>query len=214
MFNNKIEVLINLFTFEKGEIKILLFKKHDEPYKGYWMLPSNLMLNKETLWECADATLKEKVGVTDIYKETCEVFSDIDRIPDTRIVGISILGIIDTVKVNMSFDIKEESEWFNINDIPKTIYDNGEIIKNAVEKLKKELLNTKLLKIFFPSDFTLPELQKLFEQILNKKLDRRNFRKKILKLDIIEDTMEKNISMTGRPAKLYKFKDIEDKDLF
>lgn len=214
MFNNKIEVLINLFTFEKGEIKILLFKKHDEPYKGYWMLPSNLMLNKETLWECADATLKEKVGVTDIYKETCEVFSDIDRIPDTRIVGISILGIIDTVKVNMSFDIKEESEWFNINDIPKTIYDNGEIIKNAVEKLKKELLNTRLLKIFFPSDFTLPELQKLFEQILNKKLDRRNFRKKILKLDIIEDTMEKNISMTGRPAKLYKFKDIEDKDLF
>ena len=214
MFNNKIEVLINLFTFEKGEIKILLFKKHDEPYKGYWMLPSNLMLNKETLWECADATLKEKVGVTDIYKETCEVFSDIDRIPDTRIVGISILGIIDTVKVNMSFDIKEESEWFNINDIPKTIYDNGEIIKNALEKLKKELLNTKLLKIFFPSDFTLPELQKLFEQILNKKLDRRNFRKKILKLDIIEDTMEKNISMTGRPAKLYKFKDIEDKDLF
>lgn len=214
MFNNKIEVLINLFTFEKGEIKILLFKKHDEPYKGYWMLPSNLMLNKETLWECADATLKEKVGVTDIYKETCEVFSSIDRIPDTRIVGISILGIIDTVKVNMSFDIKEESEWFNINDIPKTIYDNGEIIKNAVEKLKKELLNTRLLKIFFPSDFTLPELQKLFEQILNKKLDRRNFRKKILKLDIIEDTMEKNISMTGRPAKLYKFKDIEDKDLF
>lgn len=214
MFNNKIEVLINLFTFEKGEIKILLFKKHDEPYKGYWMLPSNLMLNKETLWECADATLKEKVGVTDIYKETCEVFSDIDRIPDTRIVGISILGIIDTVKVNMSFDIREESEWFNINDIPKTIYDNGEIIKNAVEKLKKELLNTRLLKIFFPSDFTLPELQKLFEQILNKKLDRRNFRKKILKLDIIEDTMEKNISMTGRPAKLYKFKDIEDKDLF
>lgn len=214
MFNNKIEVLINLFTFEKGEIKILLFKKHDEPYKGYWMLPSNLMLNKETLWECADATLKEKVGVTDIYKETCEVFSGIDRIPDTRIVGISILGIIDTVKVNMSFDIKEESEWFNINDIPKTIYDNGEIIKNSVEKLKKELLNTRLLKIFFPSDFTLPELQKLFEQILNKKLDRRNFRKKILKLDIIEDTMEKNISMTGRPAKLYKFKDIEDKDLF
>lgn len=214
MFNNKIEVLINLFTFEKGEIKVLLFKKQDEPFKGYWMLPSNLMLNKETLEECADATLKEKVGVTDIYKETCDVLSDIDRIPDTRIVGISILGIIDTVKANMTFDIKEEAEWFNINNIPKTIYDNGIIIEKAIEKLKKELLNTRLLKIFFPSDFTLPELQKLFEQILNKKLDRRNFRKKILKLDIIEDTMEKNISMTGRPAKLYRFKDIEDKDLF
>lgn len=215
MFNNKIEVLLNLFTFDKGEIKVLLFKKHDEPFKGYWMLPSNLMLNKETLDECALETLKEKIGVTDIYKETCDVFSDIDRIPDTRIVGISVLGIIDTVKANTSFNIKEEAEWFNINNIPKTIYDNGIIIQKTVEKLKKELLNTKLLKVFFPSDFTLPELQKLFEQILNKNLDRRNFRKKILKLDIIEDTMEKNISMTGRPAKLYRFKDIEeDRNLF
>lgn len=215
MFNNKIEVLINLFTFNKGEIKVLLFKKQDEPFKGYWMLPSNLMLNKETLDECANETLKEKIGITDIYMETCDIFSDIDRIPDTRIVGISVLGIIDTVKANVSLDIKEEAEWFNINNIPKTIYDNGMIIENSIEKLKKELLNTKLLKVFFPSDFTLPELQKLFEQILNKKLDRRNFRKKILKLDIIEDTMEKNISMTGRPAKLYRFKDIEeDRNLF
>ena len=214
MFNNKIEVLVNLFTFDKGEIKILLFKKQDDPFKGYWMLPSNLMLNKETLDECANATLKDKIGLTDIYKETCDVFTNIDRIPDTRIVGISVLGIMDTVKVNNDLDIKEEYEWFNINSIPKTIYDNGIIIEKTIERLKKELLNTKLLKIFFPSDFTLPELQKLFEQILNKKLDRRNFRKKILKLDIIKDTNEKNISMTGRPAKLYNFKNIEDKDLF
>ena len=214
MFNNKIEVLVNLFTFDKGEIKVLLHKKQDDPFKGYWMLPSNLMLNKETLEECAEATLKEKLGLTDIYKEICNVFSNIDRIPDTRIVGISVLGIMDTVKANMEIDLKEEYEWFNINNIPKTIYDNGIIIEDTIEKLKKELLNTKLLKIFFPSDFTLPELQKLFEQILNKKLDRRNFRKKILKLDIIEDTNEKNVSMSGRPAKLYRFKEIEDKDLF
>lgn len=213
-FNNKIEVLINLFTFDKGEIKVLLFKKQDEPFKGYWMLPSNLMLNNETLEECACETLNDKLGITDIYKETCNVFSNLDRIPDTRIVGVSIIGIIDTVKANIRLDIKEEAEWFNINSIPKTIYDNGYIIEDAIYKLKKELLNTKLLKIFFPSDFTLPELQKLFEQVLNKKLDRRNFRKKILKLDIIEDTMDKNISMTGRPAKLYRFKDIDDKDLF
>ena len=214
MFNNKIEVLVNLFTFDNGEIKLLLFKKQDDPFKGYWMLPSNLMLNKETLEECANATLKDKIGLTDIYKETCDVFSNVDRIPDTRIVGISILSIMDTVKVIKDLNITEEHEWFNINSIPKTIYDNGLIIEKTVEKLKKDLLNTKLLKIFFPSDFTMPELQKLFEQILNKKLDRRNFRKKILKLDIIEDTNEKNVSMSGRPAKLYTFKDTSDKDLF
>ena len=212
MFNNKIEVLVNLFTFDNGEIKILLLKKQDEPFKGYWMLPSNLMSNKESLDECANSMLKDKIGITDIYKETCDVFSNIDRIPESRIVGISILGIMDTVKVNNNLNV--EHEWFNVNNIPKTIYDNGIIIAKAVEKLKKELLNTKLLKIFFPSGFTLPELQKLFEQILNTKLDRRNFRKKIIKLDIIEDTNEKNVSMTGRPAKLYNFKNNIDKDLF
>ena len=214
MFNNKIEVLINLFTFDKGEIKVLLLKKEDDPFKGYWMLPSNLMLNKETLDECADATLNEKIGITNIYKEVCDVFSNVERIPETRIVGISVLGIVDTAKANSDFNINGEYGWFNINSIPKTIYDNGAIIEKTVEKLKKELLNTKLLKVFFPAYFTLPELQKLFEQILNKKLDRRNFRKKILKLDIIEDTNEKNISTTGRPAKLYNFKDNEDRNLF
>ena len=201
MFNNKIEILVNLFTFDNNEIKILLFKKHDDPYKGYWMLPSNLMLNKETLDDCANTTLKDKIGITDIYKETCDVFTNIDRIPETRIVGISVLGVMNSTKVNNDIQIKDEYEWFNINNIPKTIYDNGIIIEKTIERLKKELLNTKLLKVFFPDYFTLPELQRLYEQILNKKLDRRNFRKKILKLDIIEDTNEKNISMTGRPAK-------------
>ena len=211
MFNNKIEILVNLFTFDKGEIKILLLKKQDDPFKGYWMLPSNLMLNKETLEECADATLQEKLGITNVYKETCNVFSKLDRIPDTRIVGISVFAVL---TADQQIDVPSEYEWFNINSIPKTIYDNGDIIKETSNKLKKEILNTRILKKFFPNYFTLPELQRLFEQVLNKQLDRRNFRKKILALNIIEDTNEKNITMTGRPAKLYKFKDIKDKDLF
>ena len=214
-FNNKIEVLVNLFTFDNGEIKILLFKKIDEPFKGYWMLPSNLMLNNETLDSCVEETLRERTGYKDIYIETCNVFSKIDRIPETRIVGVSVMGILDSIKASLKREIEEESEWFNINTIPKTIYDNGTIIEDAVERLKTKLLNVKFLKTLFPSDFTLPELQKVYEQILNKKLDRRNFRKKIIKLDILEDTNDKNIGGNGRPAKLYRFKDIIiDKELF
>ena len=209
MFNNKIEVLINLFTFHNGEIKILLFKKQDEPFKGYWMLPSNLMLNKETLDECVSVTLTDR-GITDVYKETCDVYTKVDRIPETRIVGISVLAVTN----NISLNTKDEYEWFNINNIPKTIYDNGYIIENTIKKLKEELLNTKFLKIFLSNSFTLPELQKLFEHVLNKKLDRRNFRKKILNFDIIEDTNEKSIAVSGRPAKLYSFKNIKDRRLF
>ena len=94
-----------------------------------------------------------------------------------------------------------------INEIPKMAYDHKEIIEKSIDKLKTKLVNSNVLKSLFPSDFTLPELQKIYEQILGKQLDRRNFRKKFLSLDLIEDTNEKNIGCNGRPAKLYRFKE-------
>ena len=98
-------------------------------------------------------------------------------------------------------------KWFLINELPKIGYDHEEIAINSIETLKKKLLTSESLKTLFPSDFTLPELQKIYEQILGKQLDRRNFRKKFLSLDLIEDTNEKNIGCNGRPAKLYRFKE-------
>ena len=81
--------------------------------------------------------------------------------------------------------------------------------------LKRKIVNINILKILFPSDFTLPEIQKVYEQILGKTFDRRNFRKKFIALDLLEDTNEKNIGFNGRPAKLYRFKDnIKQVDLF
>ncbi len=215
-FNNKIEILVNLFTFDNGELKVLLLKKNDEPYKGYWMLPSSLLMSNETVEELTDKIIYEMAGFKNIPTFNCSIFSDINRITETRIVGFSVIGIVDTIKSKLKQEPKDyEMEWFNINSIPKTIYDNGLIIKDASNLLKERLLNIKDLKKLFPSDFTIPELQKVYEQVLDKKLDRRNFRKKLLNLNIIEDTKEKNISMNGRPAKLYRFKEeIEDKELF
>ena len=94
-------------------------------------------------------------------------------------------------------------------------YDHKEILENAIEKLKTKLTNTNVLKNLFPSDFTLPELQNVYEKIMNIKLDRRNFRKKFINLGLIEDTGYKNEGGSGRPAKLYKFKEnIKEIDLF
>ena len=215
-FNNKIEILVNLFTFDKGELKVLLFKKNDDPYRGYWMLPSSLLMNNETVEELTDKIVYEMAGFKDVKTYNCNIFSDIDRINETRIIGYSVIGIVDTITANFKQEPRNyEMEWFNVNSIPKTIYDNTLIIEDATNSLKEKLLNTKVLKVLFPSDFTIPELKKVYEQILNKDLDRRNFRKKILNLDIIEDTNDKNTGMNGRPAKLYRFKEeVEDKNLF
>jgi 8-oxo-dGTP diphosphatase len=127
------------------------------------------------------------------------------------------MGIVDSKSAEIKREERPEivSEWFPINNIPKMAYDHEEVIRRNVEFLKRKIVNINILKILFPSDFTLPEIQKVYEQILGKTFDRRNFRKKFIALDLLEDTNEKNIGFNGRPAKLYRFKDnIKQVDLF
>lgn len=203
---NQIEVLVNLFTVDKGKLKILLFRKEEEPLKGYWLLPSNLLMTTETIEECALATINEMAGLEDIYLKQCNIFSKVDRLPNDRIIGNSLLGLID----NQSLLLKKknrnyESAWFSINELPKMVYDHGDILKDTIGYLRQELVNVEVLRKLFPTDFTLPELQIVFEEILDRELDRRNFRKRFINLDILEDTGDKNNSQNGRPAKLYRF---------
>ncbi len=208
-YMNMIEVLISIFMVDKGEIKVLLYKKNDEPYKGHWMLPSSLLFSNETIFECADDIIKNMVGMSEVYLENGSIYSNINRVPDKRVIGCSLLAIVDSVKANIERrDVSGfESEWFSIYKIPKMVGDHKKIIDESVLILYDKIKKGSVLKILFPSDLTLPELQRVYEQVLNKDLDRRNFRKKILSLGIIEPTGEKNDCKTGRPANLYRFKD-------
>ena len=207
---NQIEVLANVFTIDKNSLKVYLIRRLEEPFKGYWMLPSNLLMTSETIEECALSTIEEYVGINKIHIEQCNIFSKVDRLPNDRIVGNSVIGIIDEESLLMHKKrTSYEGVWFNVDEIPKMVFDHAEILKDAVEHLKSYLTNPVKLKIFFPSDFTLPELQVVYEQILGKKLDRRNFRKRIINLGILEDTNYKTNNKMGRPAKLYRFKDGE-----
>lgn len=215
--SNFLETLISIFSVEKGNLKILLIKKQEDPYKGYWVLPSGILTNTETLEENIEKTLYNETGLKDVKVEQCKMFSRIDRNPNARVIGASFIGLIDAKSIELKSEKKDniEMEWFLIDDLPKIGYDHEEITINSINTLKQKLLSSDVLKTLFPSDFTLPELQKIFEQILGKQLDRRNFRKKFLSLDLIEDTNEKNIGCNGRPAKLYKFKeDIKNINIF
>lgn len=216
-YTSMFEVLINIFTVDKGILKVVLFKKNTNPYKGYWMLPSSLLFADETIESAAEDTILNMVGYKDIYTELCNVYSAIDRIPDKRVIGCSLVGIVDSAKARYKREEIHgfESEWFDINEIPKTVGDHGIIIEEAIDFIRKRLLNSAILKCLFPSDFTFPELQKVYEQVLGKELDRRNFRKKMLNLDMIELTGDKNVGFNGRPANLYRFKsDIKEREIF
>ena len=204
----KAEVLDNIFLFDRGNVKILLLKKETEPYKGYWFLPKCMLLEEETIEEAAKQTAYEFAGLNTIDFVIDTIFSDPARIPDERILGISTIGFTDGVTISLKQEgTNYEYSWFSIESLPKMIYDHSKIANKAIANLKNILCSFTMMRKIFPSDFTLPELQKAYEEICQETFDRRNFRKKLLNLDVLEETGDSNIKESGRPAKLYRFKE-------
>lgn len=215
--NQLLETLIGVFTVDKGKIKVMLMHKKTDPYKGYWILPGAILESDETLEDNVTDVVCDKLGLPTMYIEQCYTFSNLNRDPDNRVVATSYIGLIDNITLVLKRQEREEIElsWFDINSIPKMGYDHERILNKLLDYFRKRIINSNILKILFPSDFTLPELQKVYEDVLDIKMDRRNFRKKMLNLGYVIDTGDVNEGYMGRPAKLYRFNDeIEERNIF
>lgn len=204
----KLETLIGLFTIEDGDIKVLLEKRNEEPYKSYWVLPGGFATNYENFDDTAQKIVNERVGFSNVFIEQSKIFSDIERNPNERVVALSYLATVDmvTYKLKKNLNANYELKWFSIDSIPKMAYDHSEILKNLMQQMKKRMSDSAFLNKIFSLEFTLPELQSVYEQINKTKVDRRNFRKKILNSDTVELTGNKMEGLMGRPANLYRFK--------
>ena len=210
-------VITSLFTVDKGDVKVLLIKRKNEPFKDKWALQSGALYNDELLADGAARELEEKTGIKNQKLKMHNIFDAIDRSPVQRMLGIGFIGIIDWKKVELQKKTGKtnDADWFNIQNIPSLAYDHNDIIKDSLEELKRLILSSDILKGLFPSGFTMPELQNVIETILQIKVDRRNFRKKILSLNLIEDTNKEIVFKGKKPAKLYTFKKkIEKKNIF
>lgn len=215
--NQGIHVITALFTIEQGIIKVLLIKRKNEPFLGDWVLTGGALFNNEDLETGALRELEEKTGITGVEIKQFKAFGKVDRSPVMRMVAVGFVGIIDSKRVNLLRETKNTSnaDWFPIDKIPPLGFDHEEILHDALIELRKQIVKSNILKSLFPDGVTMPELQKTYEAILDKKFDRRNFRKKILNLDLIEDTNKSDKFEGNKPAKVYKFKDvIQDKDIF
>ena len=215
--NQGIHIVSSIFTVDKGVCKVLLIQRRNEPYKGKWALVGGALYNNEELEEGMIREIKEKTNISDVHLIPSKNYSKIDRSPLMRMLAISYIAIMDIKKANLvkMTDKTENANWFPIDKIPELAYDHNEILKDAIELLKTKIVSSDMLKNLYPDGFTLPEIQKVYEAILDKQFDRRNFRKKILSLGFIMDT-GKEIRFEGnKPAKLYKFKkDIIIKNVF
>ena len=217
--NQGIHVISTIFTVDHGIVKVLLIKRRHEPFKDKWALVGGALYNTEDLLDGLKREIKEKTGIENIDVSLVDVHGKVDRSPVMRMVAISYLGVIDINSVNYLKETSKstDADWIALHLIKdlELAYDHQEIITSAFEALKIKILNSNILVSLFPNGFTLPELQKVYEAILEKKLDRRNFRRKLLSLNLIEDTLEYRRFEGNKPAKLYKFKDkIENINLF
>lgn len=206
--NQGIHVISNIFTIDKGTIKILLIKRKYDPFKDKWALVSGSLYNDEDIISGLNREIKEKTNLTDIENILVGVYGDINRSPAMRMVGISYIGLIDRYKVEVNKETLKtvDAKWFSLDELPKDLaFDHQLIIHDSYEKLKKLVLETNILKSLYPNGFTIPEIQKVYESILNKKLDRRNFRKKILSLEFVCETDEMSNFVGKKKARVYKF---------
>lgn len=214
--NIGIHVICSIFTVDRGVVKILLIKRKNEPYKGKWSLIGGCLYNNETIEEAMNREIYEKTGLKDVKIYFSNIESTVDRSPLKRMIAINFIGVIDT-KRSILKDTEKTSncDWFELGMAKCLAYDHDKILNEARKNLKKLIISSNVLKELFPNGFTLPELQKTYETILEKKLDRRNFRKKIINLGLIKETNKTEIFEGKKPAKKYEFNNvIEEKDIF
>lgn len=215
--NQGIHVITAIFTVEQGITKVLLVKRKNEPFLGDWILTGGGLHNDEDLIDGAKREILEKTGIKNIEIEEFGVFGKVDRSPVMRMIAVAYIGVIDSKRVEILRETLRTSnaDWFAINKVPPLGYDHNEILEKALLELQTKITSSTILKALFPNTFSLPELQKVYEAILDKKIDRRNFRKKMLSLDLIEDTGETAKFEGKKPAKQYRFKNqIKEQKIF
>lgn len=213
--NIKVAVDAVLFGYQEGRIYILLIKQKYGPLKGKWALPGGFVRNDESLTHAVRRELKEETGVNVDYLEQLYTFGDdLDRDPRARTISISYFALINTNKVVLKADTDaEEAQWFEFDKIPSLAFDHRKIIKTAKDRLKAKVHYQPIGFNLLSKTFPFSDLENLYTAILEKPIDRRNFRKKVLGFNILQETNQIKKVGAGRPAKMYRFNSRKYKQL-
>ena len=190
---------------ESSRLKVLLIQRAKDPFKDAWALPGGFVDENETLEYAALRELKEETGISDVFIEQLFTFGTPGRDPRGRVVTVAYYSLINLAEHKIGADTDAlDVKWFPINSLPPLAFDHAEILKTAINRLRGKVRYQPIGFKLLAEKFTLTQLQKLYETILDKELNKRNFRTKILKMNILK---EENIlrGVAHRPAQLYSF---------
>jgi len=195
-----------VFGFDGKDLKVLLIKRGEIPFKDFWALPGDLMSPDEDLNFSVNHILKDLTGLSDLFFEQVETFGEIKRHPLGRVIttGYFTLIKISDYELNPS-SFASKAKWFKVKKVKDLAFDHNIILDSSINKLQKSVRTRPIGFELLPQEFTLTELQLLYEAILDIKLDTRNFRKKILQMKFLKETGKFQENVSHRPAKLFQF---------
>lgn len=200
-----------LFGFDEGDLKVLLIKRGEDPFDGCWALPGYFVYPNEDLDSAAQRILKELTGLDNVYLEQVQTFGEVNRHPFGRVITVAYFSLIKISKFEIQpASIASKAKWHSVSEVTNLAFDHNTILKTCYDRLKWGVRSRPVGFELLPPKFTLTELQHLYEAILETDLDKRNFRKKILSMDLLIDLEEYQEGVAHRPAKLYRF----DKDKY
>lgn len=197
-----------IFQLIDDQLYVLLIQRSKEPFKGAWALPGGYNAAGETTKEAMERVLKRKTGVSsrDLeYVEQLFTFDTVARDPRGHAVSVTYMGVGTNITPKES-STTQNPGFFPVNELPELAYDHNNIIQYGVERLRSKLTYTNAAYALLPALFTLSQLQAAYEAVFGHEFDKRNFRKKFLSLDLVEETTEMFKEGAHRPARLYRFK--------
>lgn len=204
--NPSLAVDLVVFGYHENSLNVLLLNRKEEPFKNKWTLPGAFLQMEERFQDTCSRVLKTKLGMTNLFLEQLYSFDELKRDPRGRVISVTYYALINPTKFeiiagNMANDVK----WFPVNEIPRLGFDHNLIFNKAFERLRSKILYYPVGFELLDDVFTMPELHRLYETILQIRIDRRNFRRKILDSKYLVSTGSKREGLQNRHPDLYKF---------
>jgi 8-oxo-dGTP diphosphatase len=195
-----------VFGVDADDFKVLLIQRALAPFEGKWALPGGFVRIDEPLENAARRELEEETGLSNVFLEQLYTFGAVDRDPRERVVSVAYYALVNLRDhhVHAATDARDAA-WFGVNDIPRLAFDHADILQTALARLRGKLRYQPIGFELLPKKFTLSQLQHLYELVLERALDKRNFRKRVLAMDLLVETDEMERDVAHRAARLYRF---------
>lgn len=194
-----------IFAFDGQKLRLLAVKRGFEPGKGQWSLVGGFLRENESLDEAANRILFELTGLSGIYLEQLYTYGEIKRDIAARVISVAYYALVGSMQLNSVSLNNQPANWFSLDELPEMVFDHNEMTDRALKRLRRKCRSMPVGFELLPARFTLPGLLQLYEAIFLQEFDKRNFRKKILSLGVLEKLDEKDMEGSRKGAFLYRF---------